>query len=79
MIGRAVLVTMDETQIHHYTLDSNWHSAEWTVADELRPKQPKTPQSTGEVVASVFSHQQSTAVATEDYFEANNTFYLYIT
>ena len=35
-------VTMDEIWIHHFTLDSNRQSAEWTTAGESRPKRPKT-------------------------------------
>ena len=38
-------VTMDETWIHHFTLESNWLSAEWTAAGESHPKRPKTQTS----------------------------------
>ena len=31
-------VTMDETWIHHYTLESKQSSAEWTAVGEKRPK-----------------------------------------
>ncbi|XP_025156069.1 histone-lysine N-methyltransferase SETMAR-like [Harpegnathos saltator] len=47
-------VTMDETWIHHYTPESNRQSAEWRAAGESRPKRPKTQQSAGKVMASVF-------------------------
>ena len=45
---------MDETWIHHFTLESNQQSAEWTAAGESRPKQPKMQTSAGKVLASVF-------------------------
>ena len=38
-------VTMDQTWIHHFTLESNRQSAEWTAAGESHPKQPKTNNS----------------------------------
>ena len=38
-------VTMDETQIHHFTPESNRQAAEWIAAGENRPKQPKTQTS----------------------------------
>ena len=47
--------TMDETWIHHFTRESKRQSAEWCVAGESRPKPPKTQQSAGKVMASVFS------------------------
>ena len=47
-------MTMDETWIDHFTRESNRQSAEWTVAGESRPKQPKTQTSAGKVLASVF-------------------------
>ena len=47
-------VTMDETWIHHYTPESNRQSAEWKTAGESRPKRPKTQQSAGKVMASIF-------------------------
>ena len=31
-------VTMDETWIHHFILESNWLSDEWTATGESRPK-----------------------------------------
>ena len=46
--------TIDETWIHHFTLESNWQSAEWTAAGESRPKQPKMQTSAGKVLTSVF-------------------------
>lgn len=47
-------VTMDETWIHHYTPESNRQSAEWLLPGESRPKRPKTQQSAGKVLASIF-------------------------
>jgi [histone H3]-lysine36 N-dimethyltransferase SETMAR len=47
-------VTMDETWLHHYTPESNRQSAEWTARDESNPNRPKTQQSAGKVMASVF-------------------------
>ncbi|GFV09445.1 putative DD34D transposase [Trichonephila clavipes] len=47
-------VTMDETWLHHFTLESNRQSAEWTARDEPTPKCGKTQKSVGKVMASVF-------------------------
>jgi len=47
-------VTMDETWIHHYTPESKRSSSEWRAPGESRPKRPKTQQSAGKVLASVF-------------------------
>ena len=38
-------VTMDKIWIHHFTLESNRPSAEWTAAGESHPKQSKTQTS----------------------------------
>ncbi|XP_049819262.1 histone-lysine N-methyltransferase SETMAR-like [Aethina tumida] len=40
-------VTMNETWLHHFTLESNRQSAEWTAHDEPNPKRGKTQQSAG--------------------------------
>lgn len=45
---------MDETWIHHYTPESNRQSAQWKAKGESPPKRPKTQQSAGKVMASVF-------------------------
>ena len=45
---------MDETWIHHYTLESNWESADGTAAGESHPKRPKTQTSPSKVLASIF-------------------------
>ena len=47
-------VTMDETWIYHYTLETKRSSAEWTAAGGSRSKQPKTQQWACKVMASVF-------------------------
>ena len=60
-------VTMDETWIYYFTLESNWQSAEWTAAGESRPKQPKIQTSAGKVLASVFWDVQS--ILFNDYLE----------
>ena len=45
---------MVETWIHHFTLESNQQSAEWTAVGKSYPKQPKMQTSAGKVLASVF-------------------------
>ena len=52
-------VTMDETWIHYFTLESNRQSAEWTAAGESHPKWPKMQSSGGKVLAFVFWDVQS--------------------
>ena len=47
-------MTMDEPWIHCFTPESNWQSAEWTVAGESHPRRPKTQISAGKALASVF-------------------------
>lgn len=47
-------VTMKETWILHYILKFKRSSVEWRAANESRPKQIKTQQSAGKVMASVF-------------------------
>ena len=44
----------NESTIHHFTPESKRQSAEWRTAGESRPKRPKTQQSAGKVMASVF-------------------------
>ena len=45
---------MNETWIHHFTPESKRASAEWRRENESRPKRPKTQQSAGKIMASVF-------------------------
>ena len=47
-------MTVDETWIHHYTLELREGSKQWVKPDESAPKRPKTQQSAGKVLASVF-------------------------
>ena len=47
-------VTVDETWIHHYTPESGKVSKQWVKPGESAAKRPKTQQSTGKVMASVF-------------------------
>lgn len=47
-------VTMDETWIHHYSPESDQEATYWQEAGESRAKRPKTLQSAGKVLASVF-------------------------
>lgn len=47
-------ITTDETWIHHYTPESKRASAEWRGEGKSRPKRPKTQQSAGKIMASVF-------------------------
>ena len=43
-------VTMVETWIHHYTLETKGSSAEWTADGESRAKRPNTQQWAGKVI-----------------------------
>lgn len=65
------LVTMDETWIHHYTPESNRQSAEWLEAGESRPKRPRTQQSAGKVLASIF--WDAKGIIFIDYLEKGKT------
>ena len=47
-------VTMDETWIHHFILESNRQSAVWTAGGENHPKQLKKQTSAGKVLTIVF-------------------------
>ena len=51
-------VTMYETWIHHFTLESNQQSAEWRATGESRLKWPKMQTSAGKVLASIFWYAQ---------------------
>lgn len=64
-------ITMDETWIHHFTPESNRQSAEWKASDESRPLRPKTQQSAGKVMASVF--WDSKGIIFIDYLEHGKT------
>ena len=45
---------MDEKWIHHYTSKSHNESKQWVEPGESAPKLPKTRQSAGKVITSVF-------------------------
>ena len=62
---------MDTTWINLFTLESNRQYAEWTAADEIRPKRQKTRTSGGKVLASVFWEVQSILII--DYLEKRET------
>ena len=47
-------VAMDETWIHHYTSELCKESKQWVKPSESTPKRPKTQQSAGKVIPSVF-------------------------
>ena len=64
-------VTMDETWIHYFTLESNWQSAGWRTADESRPKQTKMRTSADKVLASIFWNAQG--ILFLDYLEKGRT------
>ena len=64
-------VTMDKTWIHHFTLESNQQSAEWTAVSESHPKQSKMQTSTGKVLASVF--WDAPGILFIDYLEKGRT------
>ena len=64
-------VTMDETWIPHFTLESNRLSAEWTAAGESCPKWPKTQSSADKVLASIFWDAQG--ILFINYFEKGRT------
>ena len=62
---------MDETWIHHFTLESNQQSTEWTAAGESCSKRPKTQISAGKVLAFVFWDAQG--IMFIDYLEKVRT------
>lgn len=64
-------VTQDETWIHHFTPESTRQAAQWVAAGESRPKRPKTQQSAGKVMASVF--WDATGILFIDYLEKGKT------
>lgn len=64
-------ITMDETWIHHYTPESNKQSAEWRFPHEPRAKRPKTQESAGKVLASVF--WDARGIILTDYLEKGRT------
>lgn len=64
-------ITMDETWIHYYTPESKQQSGQWLEPGESRPKRPKTQQSAGKVMASVF--WDAHGIIFVDYLEKGKT------
>ena len=48
-------VSIDETWLYHFTLESNRQSAEWSGHDESNQKRGKTQRPDGKVTTAVFS------------------------
>ena len=65
------LITMDETWIHHYTPESQQQAKQWVAAGGSAPTRPKTQQSAGKVMASVFWDMHG--VIFIDYLEKGKT------
>ena len=65
-------VTMDETWIQYYTAESRVGSKQWVESGGSAPKRPKTQQTAGKVMASVF--WDSHGIICIDYLENRNTF-----
>ena len=53
------LVTMDETWLYHYDLETKQQSMEWCHRGSPRPKKFQVPKSAGRVLASIFWDQDS--------------------
>jgi len=51
------LVTMDETWLYHYDLETKQQSMEWWHSGSPRPKNFRVQKSTGKVLALIFSDQ----------------------
>lgn len=64
-------ITVDETWIHHYTPESQQQSKEWVPEGGSRPKRPKTQQSAGKVLATVFWDEHGIVLI--DYLETGKT------
>ena len=47
-------ITMDETEIHHYTPESKQQSKQWIYAGCSAPKKTRSVPSAGKVIALVF-------------------------
>ncbi len=48
------LIIVDETWIHHYTPETAQQSKQWVSKGQSAPKRPKSQQSAGKVMATVF-------------------------
>jgi histone-lysine N-methyltransferase SETMAR len=64
-------IIMDETWIHHYTLESKQQSKQWTEASCSAPKKTRSVPSAGKVMASVFSDAEG--ILFIDYLEKGKT------
>ena len=53
-IIRRIFLSVDVIWIPHYTLEIKEQSKQWMEAGERAPKGPKTQQSAGKVMATVF-------------------------
>ena len=51
------LVTMDETWLHHYDLETKQQSMEWRHSGSHRPKKFRVQKSAGKFLASIFWDQ----------------------
>jgi len=51
------LVTMDETWLYHYDLETKQQSMEWRHSGSPCPKKFRVQKSAGKVLASIFSNQ----------------------
>ena len=64
-------VTMDETWVNHYTLELRKGSKQWVESGKNARNRPKTQQSAGKVMASVF--WDAHGVIFSDYLEKGRT------
>ena len=52
-----ILITQDETWVHHYDLETKAHSKQWKHFDSPPPKKALVPPSAGKVMKTVFWDQ----------------------
>lgn len=64
-------ITMDETWVHYYTPESREASKEWVLPGGSAPKRPKTQQTAGKVMASIF--WDSNGIILIDFLEKGRT------
>jgi hypothetical protein len=64
-------ITMDETWIHHYTLESKQQSKQWTEAGCSAPKKTRWVSSVGNVMAWVL--RDAEGILFIDYLEKGKT------
>jgi len=68
---RARLVTMDETWLYHYDLETKQQSMKWRHRGSRRPKIFRVQKSFGIVLASIFWDQDGILLI--DYFPKGQT------